>query len=98
MLGASELARHRVRVGADACGASQNTAIEPHDQDLRGAAEPSGRAHQNIQNGLKVTWRARDRLQDLCRGRLLLQRLFRLVEEASMVDRERGLPGKGFYE
>ena len=47
-----------------------------------------------IEHGLEVSWRAGDDAQDLGRGRLLFQRLFRLVEEAHVLDGDHRLRAK----
>src|SRR5262252_9231496 len=51
-----------------------------------------------IENGLDVGWRARDHTEDVGSCGLLLQRLFRLVEQPHVLDGDDGLVGEGLEE
>ncbi len=62
----------------------------------RTAARSSARILSNT--GARVGHRTADDLQHLGRGRLLLQRLLRLVEQPHVLDRDHGLVGEGLQQ
>ncbi len=61
-------------------------------------AHPGGVLGDGLHDRLEVGRRARDDPQDLAGGRLLLERLFRLVEQADVLDGDDRLGGEGLQE
>src|SRR2546426_11014205 len=51
-----------------------------------------------FENWLQLKGRAADDLQHLAYGRLLLERLLRFIEQADVLDRDRGLVGERFHQ
>ena len=72
--------------------------VESEDRALFGLAEPHRARGDGIEDRLDVGRRARDDTQNLAGGRLLLERLFRLVEQADVLDRDDGLVGERLQE
>jgi hypothetical protein len=77
--------------------------VDPLAVEREGRAEqPVGESDRPLKNGvehgLHVRRRARDNSQDLGGGRLLLQRLFCLLEQADVVDGDHRLGGEGLEE
>ena len=65
--------------------------FEAEDRRIRRPAHPGGILGDGLHDRLEVGRRTRDHPQDLGRRRLLLQRLFRLVEQPDVLDRDDGL-------
>ena len=63
-----------------------------------GRAQTGGALGHGVEHRLEIGRRARDHPQDLGRGRLLLQRLFRLVEQPDVLDGDHRLGGEGLQE
>src|SRR6516225_2338833 len=61
---------------------------------LIGITQSCGRLHQRLKHCLEVEGRAADDLEHICSGRLLLQRLAQLVEQAGVLDGDDGLVGE----
>jgi hypothetical protein len=61
-------------------------------------AEASRALGHGLHNRLEISRRARDHPQNVGRGRLLLQRLFRLVEQADVLDGDHRLIGERLQE
>ena len=72
--------------------------VEPEDRTEAGVAQPRGVLDDGVEDRLDVGRRARDDPQDLGRRRLLLQRLFRLVEQPHVLDGDDRLVGEGLEE
>ena len=74
----------------------------PSGSTVRSAAlRPNSRAalsHDRVEHRLRVRRRAADDAQHLGRGRLLLQRLLRFVEQARVLDRDHRLVGEGLEQ
>src|SRR5262249_7374794 len=62
------------------------------------ATEAARVRHDRVKNRLHISRRARDHPKDLARGRLLLQRLLRLVEQPHVLDRNGRLVGEGLHQ
>src|SRR5262245_454932 len=73
-------------------------AFPSEDLGIRRLAEPSRALRNGIEHWLDFRRRARDHLQDVAGGRLLLQRLLRLVEQPHVLDGNDGLVGEGLEE
>jgi hypothetical protein len=58
------------------------------------AAQPEGTLDDDVEHRLHVRRRTGDHLQDFGSGRLPLQRLLGLVEQAGVLDRDNGLMGE----
>ena len=63
--------RNRTFVHDDA----QRIRVDLEDRDINGFAEASRSLGDHIEYGLNIGWRAADGLEDVARGRLLLERL-----------------------
>ena len=72
--------------------------FETGDTRIRRPAHSRGALGDDVHHGLEVGRRARDDPQDPGRGGLLLERLFRLVEQADVLDGDDGLVGEGLKE
>jgi hypothetical protein len=70
-------------------------AIEPEDGACLRLAQVLCLGRNGIDNGLDVGGRARNDPKDLRRRSLLLQSLFRLVEQPHVLNRDNRLVGKG---
>ena len=77
---------------------TQVLAFQTEDRRIRRPAHPGGVLGDGLHDRLQIGRRARDHPQDLARRRLLLQRLFRLVEQAHVLDGDDGLVGEGLQE
>ena len=77
------------------CDKPEDVALQAKDRGIRRAAESRGALRYDVHNRLEVSRRAGDDPQDLRRCRLLLQRLFRLVEQADVLDGDHRLVGEG---
>jgi hypothetical protein len=76
----------------------EDVALQAKDRGIRRTAEARCALGQDVHHGLDVGRRTRYDLQDLARRRLLLQRLFRLVEEAHVLDGDDRLGGEGLEQ
>src|SRR5215831_11787496 len=76
-------------------GEQQTITFPTEDGGVEGLAQASCALRYGIEHWLDVSRRARDDAQDLARRRLALQRVFRLVEEADVLDGDDGLVGEG---
>src|SRR5439155_16231444 len=73
--------------------AEMTSACEWH-RHVVGAREPCGVLRDRIEARLEITWRAGDGAEHSRLRCLSLERLLRLVEEANVFDRDRGLIGE----
>jgi hypothetical protein len=73
---------HRVAIGAE-------------DGGVVGVAQASRARRYRLEHGLNIRGRARDDPQNLPGSRLLLQSLFRFLEQPHVLDRDHGLVGEG---
>ena len=79
-------------------GEIQQFAVITKHVSAHAFADCDGVSRNRVENGLHVGRRAADDLEDL-RGRgLPLERLLRLVEQAHVLDRDRGLVGEGLHQ
>src|SRR6516165_3130221 len=93
---------HEIFGEAIGLGAVEGAVLLPRDRTLVSVAKPCRGLDQRVQNGRQIEGRAADRLQHLGGGGVLPQRLgkvlgaFRdLPEQPHVLDRDRGLVGKG---
>src|SRR5262249_52400408 len=63
-----------------------------------GLADANGVLKHSLEHWLQFAGRAADDLEHLGGGRLLLQRLAQFSEQARVLDRDRGLVGKGLHQ
>ena len=75
------------------CDDTQDGPLQPKDAASR--PPESSRTLTNVKDRLEVGRRARDHPQDLAGRGLLLERLFRLVEQPHVLDRDHRLVGEG---
>src|SRR5262245_25976230 len=81
------------------CGyQAEHIAVDSKDERIIRAAHSCRILRDGVQYRLDVGRRAADDAQNLARGRLLLERLLRLVEQPDILDRDDGLGGKGLQE
>jgi len=76
----------------------QDLAVDAIDVRVTRPADPCRVLGDRIKDRLNLGWRAGNHAEDFARRRLLPQGLFRLVEEADVLDRDRRLVGEGFQE
>ena len=76
----------------------QQLAVEPGGDTVVRTAQPDGAADDRIEDGLNVRRRAADDLEDVRSRGLLFKRLFRLVEQAHVLDGDHGLVGEGLEQ
>ena len=69
-------------------------AFDLEERRVAGLAQPRSVPDDGVQDRLQVGRRARDHAEDLARRRLLLEGLFRLVEQPHVLDRDRRLVGE----
>jgi hypothetical protein len=74
---------------------NEAVAVTAEDAGLLRPAQPGGALRHGVENRLDVGRRAADHPQDLSRRRLLFEGLFRLVEQAHVLDGDDGLVGEG---
>jgi hypothetical protein len=72
--------------------------FETVDRRVHRPAHPGGVLDDGLHDRLQIGRRTRDHPQDLTRGGLLLERLFRLVEQPHVLDGDHGLSGEGVEE
>src|SRR5262245_53813868 len=77
---------------------SQRVAIDEVDLDVIGAAKPGRSLGNRIKDGLQIGWGTGYDTQDLARGNLPLQRIFRLVEQPDILDSDHRLVGEGLEQ
>ena len=73
----------------------KEVSFQANDRSIGRAAESRGAFGHDVHHRLEVGRRARDDPQDLGGGRLLFERLFRLVEQSDILDGDHGLVGEG---
>ena len=84
---------------AHSAAANQDSRRRRDRSSASSASHNCGRIFGNrIQHWLNIRRRAGDDAQDLTRRRLLLQRLFELVEQPHVLDGDHGLVGEGFQQ
>src|SRR6516165_4358146 len=74
-----------------------HAARTPYASALR-LAQPRCRFDKCIQNALQIESRTADHLEHVGGGGLLLERFAQFGEQARVLDRDRGLVGKGLYQ
>ena len=74
------------------------TVVNTHNLGVRCVAQLSGTLSDHVKYGLDIGRGTGNHAQDLTRGRLLLQSLFDLVEQANILNSDYSLIGKGFQE
>src|ERR1700730_17765447 len=72
--------------------------VAEHDGPIPGITQPCRSLGNGVQHWLELRRRGADDLENLARGRLLLQRLLRLVEQEQVLDGYDGLIGKSLPE
>jgi hypothetical protein len=88
----------RLRVDVRQRGNVNELAVEPHNCAGACPAQVHRTLGDCVEHWLDIGRRARDHPQDVGRGRLLLERLFRLVEQPNVLDRDHGLVGEGLEQ
>jgi hypothetical protein len=73
-------------------------AVVTGEKSVTGLTEAGGGSDDGVKDGLQIGRRARDHAQDLGRGGLLLERLFRLGEQPDVLNGDDGLVGEGLKE
>src|SRR4030095_14284199 len=73
-------------------------AVDAGDNAELRVAKLSRSLADDVEHGLHVGRRTRDDAQDCTRCRLMLERFLRLVEQAHILDRDRGLIGEGLHQ
>jgi hypothetical protein len=77
---------------------AQMLSVQTEDRRIRRPAHSGGALGDGLHDRLEIGRRARDHPQDLSRGGLLLERLFRFVEQADVLDRDDRLGGEGLEQ
>ena len=85
---------------SDPCRATRRKRVpfQAEDRRIRRPAHPGSVLGDGVHDRLQIGRRARDHPQDLGRGGLLLERLFRLVEQPHVLDGDDRLGGEGLEQ
>ncbi len=77
---------------------AESAVFSKPQEAIFGLADARRILQHGLEDGLKVAWRRADHAQHICRRRLLLQRLFELVEQPRVLDGDDCLRGKILYK
>src|SRR6266566_191491 len=86
------------RDGPEVSPLLENIALDPIDVRVARATYPGGALGDRVKDWLDLGWRAGDHPEDFAGCRLPLECFFRLVEQAHVLYRDRGLVGERFEQ